>query len=58
MNERKLLICIEQMHGEYMIILKLGTNLSVAWNFLCSYVKGKEEKTVKWSYLHKYAEGH
>jgi len=26
MNERKVLLCIEQMHGECMIILKRGIN--------------------------------
>jgi len=29
-------VCIEQMHGEFMIILKVRINLSVAWNCLCS----------------------
>jgi len=42
MNERKVLVCIEQVHGECMIILKLGINLSVTWNCLCSCVEGKD----------------
>jgi len=49
--------CMEQMHRECMIILKVEINLSVESNCLCSRVEGKEEEIVKWSYLHNYAEG-
>jgi hypothetical protein len=47
MNERKVLVIIEQMHGECMIILKVGIHSSVTCNSLCSYVEGKEEEIVK-----------
>jgi len=46
MNERKALVYIEQVHGEYMIILKLGINISVTWNCLCSCVEGKDVEVV------------
>jgi len=46
MNVRKVLVCIEQMHGECMIILKVGINLFVTWNFVCSCVEGKEDEIV------------
>ena len=57
MNERKVLVCTEQMHGVCMRILKLGINFSVAWNCLCIYVEKKYEEAVNCSYLHKHAEG-
>jgi hypothetical protein len=47
MNERKVLVIIEQMHRECMIILKVGIHLSVTCKCLCSYVEGKEEEIVK-----------
>ena len=57
MNEGTVLVCVEQMHGECMIILKVWENVCVAWNCFCRYTEGKEEETVKCSYLHRYAEG-
>ena len=47
MNERKVLVCIEEMDGECMIILKSGINLSVVSNCLCSFAEGKDWEIVK-----------
>jgi hypothetical protein len=51
------LVCIGKLHGEFMLMLKLGINLSVAWNCLHNYAEEKEKETVEWGYLKNYAEG-
>ena len=44
MNVRKVLVCIEQMHGECMIILKVGINLFFNVNFCADVLKEKRMK--------------